>query len=715
MTLSPNSLSAEPAATPGNLFTGFGVPTQSPGAAPATTLFASILTQADALGSNGATPVGATAPAGTTAPSLLSANTPGSTPGVFFLPPGEPLAEPSVVPDAASEIAGESPPTAGSQPPASNTQVPYLGFNYTPSGKAQPGTVVAFAPVSVPTDGLVGQQVGASVQVGIAGKKTVATQEPSPAEKQNTPTKSPEAGSDNSGQNALQLAYQFIAGQWVPQPMPESVVEKQAATANLDMQSSAPISAVTSSVASGQPSSIDGRSASEPVKQMFAQNGVVAAPTLLPAQIGQASLAVASGSKQPEKEQRAEQPASKPISQAPAQNGMVTAPALISTQVAQALLSANSDSGLPEPKQRVGQSGSEQVSPVSDQNRVATAPAAIPAQVGQQVLSSTIGSVLPKGSVCASAPVEPNGRSEDSAQKESPADTSPLAPESQTGVASSVDLSAATPGVGMQTSLWRLSQGQPVQFQAQEKIAAPGQQGATELASGVYPSSGVKEKKPVVNGSKELTSTTPNIGTDTANRENAMPHSAVNKAPAVVLPSLVDDGIRAGSGSAVVQTTVASVAAQATKLVQEIRQIADRISVIDRNTVEVRFDFSDADRLSVRVEYRDGAVHTTFRTDSSQLRDAISQEWQAQSAVTEQKSYRMTEPVFSQTTSDRQTFGSAGGGDGSGRQRAFEQASQSGTPSYASTSRNTGSTTSTAAPTARFSRPDNSLHLHVLA
>ena len=654
MTLSPNCLSAEPTATPGDPFACFGVPTQSPGAAPATAPFASILTQADALGSGNATPAVGTAPAGAAAAIPFTAIAPGTIPGIFFPPLGELLPDRSAASDAAGGIAPGIPPTAGSQPPTSNGTATYPGVNYSPSS-----AVVAFAPVAVPAECVVGPQVSASAQTRVAGKKPAETQETMPEEAKDAPTKSPESSRDNSGQNALQLAYQFIAGQWMPQAIPTPVVTEQATTSARDAQDGSSISPAISWVASGQP-------AFEPVKP------------------------------------------------APVQNGFATGPAVISAQAARLVSPTTPGSSQPGPKQRVGQPGLEPVRPASDQNRAATALVAIPAQVGQPSLSSTVGSVLPKGGVSAAAPVEQNVCSEDSAKKESPADASPTAPESQAGGASSAAFLAATPGTGMQTSLWRLSQGRPLRPQAQEKIAAPTMLAAAEPASGVNPSSGVKEKKPVVNDSKELTATAANIGTDTANQENAMPHSAVNKASAVVLPSLVDDGIRAGNGSSVAQV-VGSIAAHAPKLVQEIRQIADRITSIDRNTVEVRFDFSDTDRLSVRVEYRDGAVQTTFRTDSSQLRAAISQEWQAQAAVTEQKAYRMAEPVFSQTASDRQNFSSAGGGDGSGRQHAFEQASQSGTPSFVSTGRNAGSAPSAAAPTARSSRPDSSLHLHALA
>ena len=38
---------------------------------------------------------------------------------------------------------------------------------------------------------------------------------------------------------------------------------------------------------------------------------------------------------------------------------------------------------------------------------------------------------------------------------------------------------------------------------------------------------------------------------------------------------------------------------------------------MERNSVEVKFNFSEQERLSVKVEYRDGTVQATFRSDSA--------------------------------------------------------------------------------------------------
>ena len=248
------------------------------------------------------------------------------------------------------------------------------------------------------------------------------------------------------------------------------------------------------------------------------------------------------------------------------------------------------------------------------------------------------------------------------------------------------------------------------------KIADPRSAVRAETESGVNPSTDEEEKKTVTVDRKKVNTMTNNVGTRGANREISMSYSVSNKpasAEFTTAPTVsISGGIQPGSTAPVVATTASSVV-QAPRLVEEIRAIADRISVIDRNSVEVRFDFNDSERLSVRVEYRDGTVHTTFRTDSSQLRDVISTEWQAQAATAEQHSYRVADPVFNSPNTKQQEFSSLG--DGSGRQRTYDQSAQSGgTPSFSSPGRNASSnTTVTAALPA--ARSETSRHLHTFA
>ncbi|MFT3783282.1 MAG: hypothetical protein QM790_14830 [Nibricoccus sp.] len=211
--------------------------------------------------------------------------------------------------------------------------------------------------------------------------------------------------------------------------------------------------------------------------------------------------------------------------------------------------------------------------------------------------------------------------------------------------------------------------------QGRENFAAPGLQERTNPSSGGITPVSSQEKKTLIADRKKVATVFSEVGTPGANRENSMLSSAPEKPVfndaslerAVVAPAKVAVG-----AAQPVTEAAASAATQAPRLVKEIHAIADRISSIERNTVEVRFDFSDSDRLSVRVAYHDGSVHTTFRTDSNLLRDAISHQWQIQANDnSEQRNYRLADPVFTSASGSSQEFSTSGGG--SDQSQRFEE------------------------------------------
>lgn len=63
-------------------------------------------------------------------------------------------------------------------------------------------------------------------------------------------------------------------------------------------------------------------------------------------------------------------------------------------------------------------------------------------------------------------------------------------------------------------------------------------------------------------------------------------------------------------------------------------------------SVQLRFQFGGED-LRIRVELRDGAVHTDFHTDSPELRTALTREWQTVTAHAAERTLRYLDPVFS--------------------------------------------------------------------
>lgn len=76
----------------------------------------------------------------------------------------------------------------------------------------------------------------------------------------------------------------------------------------------------------------------------------------------------------------------------------------------------------------------------------------------------------------------------------------------------------------------------------------------------------------------------------------------------------------------------------------------ERIHGPSRSSVELHLSVGDHTPLSVRVELRDGIIHTTFRTDSAELRHALTREWNvaapALSAGSADRPVHIAEPAF---------------------------------------------------------------------
>jgi hypothetical protein len=585
MTLPSNCLPAEPSTAPSDPRAGFGTSPQTPTTPSGGTPFASLLTQADTTGANGGAPTGGSALADA-ASAPPAANTPAAYPGAYYMAYG-----------------GQPGGPAGRSGAASAA----LQVQAQPAGPGVP-------------------PAGAEATVESVAETLPGTLEAPAKGKQKGPTNPKETSKEQSLQGATLLAYQFIAGQWVPQPTVQPSV--QAPTVTPDPQSDAniaPAAAGLESQQNRQPG--QGQTAGEGIAGTVAgQAGAKTVPS--PAQL----VAPAKSSDGLTKLQN--QFPGLPV-------GALPSPASLALPGASTPLVSQADDKTPASPENAAQG--------------------LPPQLGQAA----------------------------------------------TGVAPTTGLMVDGTGTPVPTRI--LARGRPTELQAPEKIADLKLSGLPQTASGVKPSIGKEEKKSLTADSKDVAFTPMNVGTSAATREVVMPDSVPTKPLTDALLPVANDRLQSG-GVSTATPTDAPFSAHAPKLVQEIRQIADRISSIDRNSVEVRFDFSDSARLSVRVEYRDGTVQTTFRTDSSQLRDAISHEWQTQGAANEQRPYRMAEPVFSQTSSDRQNFSSPG--DGSGRQRAFDQPAA---PSFSSTGRNAGSTTSVAVPAARSIRPETSLHLQAFA
>ncbi|HKB92205.1 MAG TPA: hypothetical protein VKC60_16940 [Opitutaceae bacterium] len=128
-------------------------------------------------------------------------------------------------------------------------------------------------------------------------------------------------------------------------------------------------------------------------------------------------------------------------------------------------------------------------------------------------------------------------------------------------------------------------------------------------------------------------------------------------------------------------------------VITEILKANDRVGTNEKTSVDLHFNFGAHDHLSVRVEWRGGVVHTTFQTNSAELRDTLTSTWRDYAPQAAEKPYRFAEPVFS--SSNNGGFSAQTNGDGS-RQRQFADRASSGFsfPSSSGTSEKSSSSDS---------------------
>jgi hypothetical protein len=115
----------------------------------------------------------------------------------------------------------------------------------------------------------------------------------------------------------------------------------------------------------------------------------------------------------------------------------------------------------------------------------------------------------------------------------------------------------------------------------------------------------------------------------------------------------------------VVETESASFAERAVATVTGLADAQFSVSMQKAGRVQLRLKFGGED-LSVRIELRDGVVHTDFQSDSPELRSAIMQEWQHVAASAAGRSHTFLDPVFS-------TGGSALASDAGAQGQSFQR------------------------------------------
>lgn len=240
-----------------------------------------------------------------------------------------------------------------------------------------------------------------------------------------------------------------------------------------------------------------------------------------------------------------------------------------------------------------------------------------------------------------------------------------------------------------------------------EKFAAS----TEELAGAPAARAETETKSSLESVAKRLTGFRQGLGIATAKPDATMSSRPNIADPAAVSNAAASFELRADAS--IPQPVVLTSSAH--RAVEAVLDVTERFTAHDRNSVNLQFTVGGRD-LNVRVEMRGGEVHTTFRTDSDELRSALSAEWQNVTAHQQgDRSVRLAAPVFaSNSDSSSMSFG----GDGASRQR--DQQPQAPTPSFLNFSLPSLAATSTSATVAStatraVSVSTNSVHLHTLA
>lgn len=223
----------------------------------------------------------------------------------------------------------------------------------------------------------------------------------------------------------------------------------------------------------------------------------------------------------------------------------------------------------------------------------------------------------------------------------------------------------------------------------------------------------------VASDQKGVTQYDPTLGIDVAKTAPTMPagstyaHSSAPDPTTALGTASSPTAARPEASPLPEQLNLVSTAHRA---VEAVLDVTDRFTNRDQHSVNLQFSVAGAD-LSVRVELRGGEVRTTFRTDSADLRTALSNEWQTvTSQSTGDRSVRLAPPVFTGSGQSASPFS----GDAGQRQQPNSQSGQSGPSGGNGTGLRRGSPSVGAGAVAESSpvpqrTATNSVHLHTLA
>jgi hypothetical protein len=203
-----------------------------------------------------------------------------------------------------------------------------------------------------------------------------------------------------------------------------------------------------------------------------------------------------------------------------------------------------------------------------------------------------------------------------------------------------------------------------------EKIAGQ----ASNAGTGPAPASKASDKKILNSDGKQVTDSDTSVGIAVAKVAPAMPTSAQSdRLPNAVLASAPVSTVSAFSNAGQGETQGAvSQQGVAQRAVDAAISAAESLNTGSNQAVNMQFSVGNAD-LSLRVELRNGEIHTTFRTDSADLRLDLAHEWQSSNPGSGSGSVRLAEPVFTSSS----TPSSMAAGENPSQQRGGQRPSDS--------------------------------------
>lgn len=94
------------------------------------------------------------------------------------------------------------------------------------------------------------------------------------------------------------------------------------------------------------------------------------------------------------------------------------------------------------------------------------------------------------------------------------------------------------------------------------------------------------------------------------------------------------------------EATSAPAPAAAVRLVERVAEVAENLSANPSEPMSLSIQLDDTHRVDVRVTMRDGQVHAAFRSDSPEVRAALSSAWEGFVRSRDGAEQRWAEPVF---------------------------------------------------------------------